>query len=89
MPASTAPAGMLTLQLELRPAFSAALDELLLKSQQRMEHARDADVMASFVARAKVGPSGGGMDPRGEVTLEGGARHSRRQGTGGAQRGRS
>ncbi|GLC75661.1 Centrosomal protein of 76 kDa [Pleodorina starrii] len=54
MPASTAPAGMLTLQLELRPAFSAALDEALLKSQQRMEHARDADVMAAFVAGAKA-----------------------------------
>ncbi|GLI65761.1 hypothetical protein VaNZ11_009376 [Volvox africanus] len=54
IPASTAPAGMLMLQLELRPAFSAALDESLLKSQQRMEHARDADVMAAFVANAKA-----------------------------------
>ncbi|EFJ50198.1 hypothetical protein VOLCADRAFT_104023 [Volvox carteri f. nagariensis] len=42
------------LSLELRPAFSAALDEALLKSQQRMEHARDADVMAAFVANAKA-----------------------------------
>ncbi|KXZ45045.1 hypothetical protein GPECTOR_59g653 [Gonium pectorale] len=48
MPASTAPAGMLTLQLELRPHFSAPLDEALLRSQQRLEHARDADVMAAF-----------------------------------------
>ncbi|KXZ45051.1 hypothetical protein GPECTOR_59g659 [Gonium pectorale] len=48
MPASTAPAGMLTLQLELRPHFSAPLDEALLRSQQRLEHSRDADVMAAF-----------------------------------------
>ncbi|KAG2497285.1 hypothetical protein HYH03_004868 [Edaphochlamys debaryana] len=54
MPASTAPAGVLTLQLELRPGFSRPLDEALLKSQQRLEHSRDADVMAAFVAHAKA-----------------------------------
>lgn len=54
MPSAAAPAGLLTLQLELRPAFSSALDEALLKSQQRLEAARDADVMAAFVARAKA-----------------------------------
>ncbi|KAG2443442.1 hypothetical protein HXX76_001800 [Chlamydomonas incerta] len=54
LPVSAAPAGLLTLQLELRPGFSGALDEALLRSQQRMEAARDADVMTAFVAHAKA-----------------------------------
>ncbi|KAG2443237.1 hypothetical protein HYH02_009310 [Chlamydomonas schloesseri] len=54
LPVSAAPAGLLTLQLELRPGFSAPLDEALLRSQQRMEAARDGDVMTAFVAHAKA-----------------------------------
>lgn len=54
MPASSAPAGMVSLQLELRPQLASALDETLLKSQQRAEHARDADTMTQFVSRAKA-----------------------------------
>lgn len=54
MPATSAPAGVVNLQLELRPQLAAPLDESLLKSQQRAEHARDADTMTQFVSRAKV-----------------------------------
>lgn len=54
LPASSAPAGMLTLQLELHPAFSAPLDQALLRSQQRSEAARDAEALAAFVAGAKA-----------------------------------
>ncbi|KAG1655264.1 hypothetical protein FOA52_014589 [Chlamydomonas sp. UWO 241] len=52
LPAS--PAGVVVLQLSLVPNSGACLDEALLHSQQRSEHARDADAMARFLGRARA-----------------------------------
>lgn len=54
LPASSAPAGMLTLHLELHPGLAMPLDQGLLRSQQRAEAARDAEALAAFVAEAKA-----------------------------------
>ena len=53
LPASVVPAGVVQLQLELHPPLNTSLDEALLSSQQRTEHARDAQTTAEFVGRAK------------------------------------